>query len=477
MATRPTLRLLWQRPLARFALLALLLAGTAAWYVTVRGGWINALHLPPVLDASTPRSQNGFTLVDIKPAHGEIAAYLFVRPPAFPKTSNHYRGSDGDYIYGSNFESSGPLVQVAAQTSNGDVTPLNWTIIGTQDEPQFYCIEIPGGYSDDCRDMNITLVPVSGPFARWHITRLPKMRRVIPDPPKITDSLTTSGVTTTAQAWRSRHWITVQVRPTLPPHSHQWELATNERWSQWETFDQPHGRGPAIRMPIQGRGGMFTREDVAYRGALTTDLYAPYRSASQYMQVDCELRQFETYDESVTFHNIAIKCNEEEYQLSHDRSGYLALRHPLTATTPSGIAVTLPTQGQGQHQPMFGSLNFLLSTKPRVGRNEVVLTLPQSPLARAFGKPVKTRLAFSPSDVVQSESLATGTEAVQYSVYLPRNPAWHPTPKGVSPIPFYEDLPTTLKDFTVIIRQRVDLRTIPMAFTVPVSDTPPPDVH
>ena len=476
MATRPTLRLLWQHPLGRLALLTFLLAAAAAWYVTASGGWVNALHLPPVLDASTPRSQNGFILEDIQTPGADDsgdAAVLLIRPAVFPKTTTHYQNSDGIYLYGSNFDSRVPPLQASVQTAAGDVTPLNWKIIGTQAEPQFYRIEVPGGYSNECRYIDVTLVPNTGPFPRWRITRLPKMRRVIPDAPAITSSLTRSGITTTAQAWRSRHWIFLQVRPILPPNSHQWELARNEHWSEWETFNQPHRQGSAIGMPIVGRRGVFTREDVSYHGALTADLVAPYRSASQDVRMDCTLLQFETYDEQVTFHNLTVKADPSNPRDSPLKTYAFVLTRPVTLTTPSGIAVTLPSQGGDANLPMGDKINLKIT----IPQTAMPSDLPQSPLVRQFGKPVTLSVLFAPPYDAYGHTVERG-ETRTYSMWPPKNPAWHYSQlKGVPRIPLFLDVPPVLKDLTIIIRQHVDLQTIPMIFTVPVSDTPPPDVH
>ena len=476
MTTRPIFRSLWQRPWRRFTLVALLLVGAAVWYVTARGGWVNALHLPPVLDASTPRSQNGFTLEDIQTSGAEDsgdAAILLIRPPVFPKTTMYYQTFDGSYLYGSNFDSKVPPLQASVQTAAGDVTPLNWKIIGTHAEPQFYRVEVPGGYSNDCRYITVTLAPNTGPFPRWRITRLPKMRLVIPDAPAITSSLTRSGITTTAQAWRSRHWIYLQVRPILPPTSHQWELARNERWSEWEMFNQRHGRGTAIGMPIVGRKGVFTREDVSYRGALTTDLSAPYRSASRYVRADCTLRQFETYDEQVTFHNLTVKAAPSNPRDSPLKTYAFVLSRPVTLTTPSGIVVTLPAQGNDASFPMGDKI----SLKITIPQTATPSDLPQSPLVRQFGKQVTLSVRFAPPYHAGGYTVEGG-DTRTYSMWPPDNPAWHyPQPKGAPRISPFLEPPPVLKDFIVIIHQRVDLQTIPMTFTVPVSDTPPPGVH
>lgn len=482
MATRPTFRLLWRRPLARLGLLALLLAGAATWYVAARGGWVNALHLPPVLDASTPRSQNGFTLEDIQTPEDDgrsnndsgDAAVLLIRPSAFPNLPTHYQTSEGVFVYGSSFDTRSIPIQASAQTSNGDVTPLNWKIIGTQAEPQFYRVEVPGGYSSECRYITVTLVPGNGPFPRWRITRLPNMRHAIPDAPQVTDSVMKAGITTTAVAWRGRHRIFLRVRPILPPNSHQWELATNDQWSEWEKYGRPRPQGATTRLPILGRGGIFAGQDVAYGGGLTMSFDAPYRSASRYVRADCELRQFETYDERVTFHDVVVKQDAHDVPHSRDKAYYVVVPHPLTVTTPSGISVTLPVQGQARPDMMFiNTLNFHLSVPPV----EHPTRPAHSPLCLQFGKPVQITILSSPTSTLYGQTDAKGGS--YYHLALPANPkwSWRLPRKELIRIPVYADLPTTLKDFTVIVRQRVDIQVIPMTFTVPVSDTPPPDVH
>lgn len=475
MATRPTLRLLWQRPLGRFALLGLLLAGAAAWYVMARGGWVNALHLPPVLDASTPRSQNGYTLSELQYPEEKTpaAVYLLIKPPEFPKCFLYAEWRDGTHEYRPVRGSLGPIVQATGQTPQGDVTSLPWTLRGDETKPQYIRVEIPGGYASDSRFIDVTLVTNDGPFPRWRITRLPKMRRVIPDTPMITDSVTENGITTTALAWRFRHQIYFQTRPILPVDSHQWEMTTNDQWSQWEKFDQPHGQELDIRQPIIGRRGAFAPQDIRLYGSLTTNLPADYRSASRYVRTNCTLRQFETYDERLTFHNLPVKEDPQGFKDENYETYGITLMHSLTLTTPSGIRVTLPTQDEDFKAPMGDKINLKLSAQQTAGPRD----LPNSPLVRQFGKPVSISIQFAPPYAGGGWTIEPG-ETHTYGLRRPQNPAWRfSQPRGARHIPLYLGVPPALKDLTVIVHQRVDIQTIPMTFTVPVSDTPPPDVH
>ena len=58
-------RILRQTP-TRLLLALVVMLGGITWYIVSVGGWINFLHQPPVLDASTPRCQNGWTLLDVQ---------------------------------------------------------------------------------------------------------------------------------------------------------------------------------------------------------------------------------------------------------------------------------------------------------------------------------------------------------------------------------------------------------------------------
>lgn len=98
--------------------------------------------------------------------------------------------------------------------------------------------------------------------------------------------------------------------------------------------------------------------------------------------------------------------------------------------------------------------------------------LTRSPLVGQFGKPVTTSVHFAPPYTPSGQTLSPG-ETQTYSLHAPTNPAWHVTPIGVAAIPLSLEVPPVLKDFTVIVRQRVDLHTIPMTFTLPITAEAP----
>ena len=468
------------RRLFPFVLLIAFL-GAGLWFVHSRGGWQGLVKIQPILDSSTPRSQNGYLLVSIvvTDAPGDQTAFsLLVRPPTFPPCRFVGAGSDGVMQYESPDKQSRLPIQASALMSSGDITPLLCDIIGTSDAPQYLRIKVPGGYSNDCKFADITLVPDSGPFIHWRITHLPYMRQMISDSPVITDQLTKNGITVTAHAYRVRHQILLEANPFLPANSHQWEMVTNNAWPQFEKFDTQNNEQPYTRYPIEGREGRFTGKDLAAYGGLTTMFPANYRTASRFVRLDCAFRQFETYDEQVTFPNIALEEDAEDS--GHDpgygdmQTYYVSNPKAITLLTPSGLAVTLPVQDKNSNSHEADKVNVVISVKPNVSPTD----LPRSPLVKQFGKPLSISVQFTPPDVSNGwiANSDDTDDTRDYSLWRPKNPEWSVklTRQQMLRTPLYL-APPSRRNFTIILHERVDLQTLPMTFTVPVSDTLPPN--
>jgi hypothetical protein len=502
----PALRRFWQRPPLRFALLGLLLAGGAAWYVAMRGGWANILALPPLLDASTPRTQNGFTLLDvqrpgrIQDRNGHVfagfisknieyqAVYgsdaidtadafgLWIKPPSFP--DNRSSGNvDSESSYFSKSLSG------TARLSTGETIPLGWHLRDDEWQPpgqapqRLLFVALPSGYSDASRFVDFTVADQSGHAAHWRIARLPQMCYTVPPPATLTSTITQDGITMSAQAWHDQPsqingTVSYIFRPLLPPNSHQWDVVTTGLWHEWE----PYNYDGHIKVyetsgqPILGRNGVFSTEFERWYGGGIHDLAGtdPYPDTNHFLRLTCELRQFETYDEPVTFHNIPVRVSSD-YSNNSSHNPYLFfVKQPLTLTTPSGIAVTLPVQGGYSPMATYDAISFQLSAR----RSATPSDLPKSPLMRQFDKPVTISLHVAAPDTSSGQTLNPG-EMQTYMLRHSLNPAWHVTPKGTPPVPFYLDVPPILKDLTVIVRQRINIRTIPMAFTLPIADHTP----
>ena len=454
------------------------LVGMGLWCVSYRSDWRSFVKIQPILDSSSPRSQNGYTLARVTvvetSSNGE-AFYLLVRPPFFPPCRPVGTDSDDAMQFEPSERQQRFPVQASVRMSTGDITPVLCRLVGTTTKPEYLKIPIAGGYSNKCRFADVTLVPPEGAFIHWRLNHLPFMHQAIPDQPIVVNRSSNEGISASAYAWRSGHAIFLHTIPVIPPNSHQWEIVKNRSSSQYEKLDA-RPNGPSNALPIILYQGELIPKDMSTSGSLTTWFPAPYRSASRFVRLDCTLRQFETVDERVTFTNIAVVKDLEN---SGHRPGYgdmntyyISVAKPITLQTPSGLAVTLPTQGKNNSYEA-DKINFTLTVKLDISPSE----LPASPLIKQFGKSITVSVKLAPPDELSGWSMNPG-KTQHYVLWSPQNPKW-PGKLNVKELwrtPLFMS-PPPRRDFTVILHERVELQTIPMTFTVPVSDTPPPDFH
>lgn len=122
----------------------------------------------------------------------------------------------------------------------------------------------------------------------------------------------------------------------------------------------------------------------------------PYGKAKE-TAIQATLWQYDTLEERVTFHNLDLRpIMDAEKSKYGDPSRFLALNSAVTATTPSGITLTLPAQNVKEFWEMFsnynGPTNFLfirLKTTP----NQREAIVPLSPLYQKYQKPLQIKLA------------------------------------------------------------------------------------
>ena len=427
----------------------------SSWFVTSRGGLVNVLNLSPDRDSSTPATQNGLTLTAVTLNEPDLDGLPTFQ---FNGVKEYLSGLAGVWIAAPQ-EQGDPskLFSITAKTSVGDVFSPDWRMtsdptysIENPNLPNYLLIVLPAGYSNDCHWIDLNVTAPNGRTSRWRITRLPRMQHILPPPVKVQETVEKDGIRVSADAGRSGSMIWFRLRPILPANSHQWDFNYLGEWMEWEPYGyapQPHQSNP-----ILSREGHFTADmEKAVRGIIDSVGETPYQSSCHFVQVKCELRQFETYDETVVFHNLDIAHDTDEPP--SETAYWFTLTRPQSITTPSGIRITLPVQGRPP-TPTCEELNFAFQVEPSAKSN----TLPQSPLVRTYSKPVSLDcLLPSPFD--------------SYGLMYESGPLHHCEVKNESGFP--PVYPKRLKDFSIIIRQRVDLQTIPMTFTVPVKDPAP----
>ena len=232
---------------------------------------------------------------------------------------------------------------------------------------------------------------------------------------------------------------TLQARAYLNPayaprESSRYDLAivsTPENSYQW---DFTVGENPSYRCTSLN-GGISAK---------------PYAGATQ-TTISAMLHQFDIHEERVTFKNLDLEPLSADNK-SQFTPRYLSLKEPMTQTTPSGISLTIPAQKWTLQEALTllnGNPNALfLQIQTSPAQREVYL--PASPLCQKHGKPVRIKLECpKPNYMVWSEADNTFKTI---AVGLP-------------------NLRTVqhLDELTFLVRQRVDLQSIPLALKVPIT--------
>ena len=169
------------------------------------------------------------------------------------------------------------------------------------------------------------------------------------------------------------------------------------------------------------------------------------------------LHQYEIYEERVTFADLGLGMEEGTPPDKHpflfgpkSPAQFVRLSEPQTRVTPSGIAITLPVQGAqtalgGFNGPVDNALFVNIDVSP--DQREVIL--PASTFYKKYGKPVTIQLKTpAPNSMIWDSADNTFNTIV---VYMPNVRTFK-----------------RLDKLTLIVRQRVELQTIPVALEVPV---------
>jgi len=424
---------------------------------------------PPVglalRDPSTPQTQNGLTLLgfqNVSPdlsynyadqgaqnsggpsnAAPEADTGLWVRmPPAFSLTSNH---EDSRFI------GSSGVLSVTARTSDGLQIPLRWRETDTRNgnDPVVLLLEIPAGYPETVRWADVTLDDHQGDRATWRVTHLPPMQHILPAPVAARAAFHQGAITAHAAAYRGPdpngnlqgQVLLCDVTGTVKPSPHQWELGPMTLTREWEA---PGYVAPSGNVSY----GTETKNGVTRIEAADQVIYAqqaqPYLANTHWVRLTARLQEFETYDETAVFHNLS-----EVKTPTGNR--FLVSPRPQTVTTPSGVSVTLvdprPDRDANNHHAADTDALMIQCVAPNLA------SLPRSPLWQRF-KGVVTLSCEVPKPYEGYGSSGGGAQGT----YM-----FHSA----------EPLPKLIASFPVIVRQRVDLRAVPMTFTLPVRDKKP----
>lgn len=413
-------------------------------------------------DHSTPATQNGLTLLNIqnvspdqpysyadRGAPGgqtggvEADTGLWVKmPPAFSLAPN---------CDDSTYNNCGRVLSATAHLSDGLQIPLRWRTTSRRntDDPVILLLDVPAGYPDTVRWADVTLDDHQGGRATWRVTHLPPMQHVLAAPVTAQATFRQGAVTAHAAAYRGPDpngnlktpVLVCDVKGTVKPSPHQWTLGPMTLTREWEPLGYVAPGGNVTY-------GTGTKGGVTQIEATDQVVYAqqaqPYLADTHWVRLTARLQEFETHDETVVFHNLSVIKTPAGNR-------FLVGARPETVATPSGISVTLvdprPNRDANDHHaPDTAAL--MIRCSPAAASS-----LPHSPLWQRF-KGVVTLSCEVPKPYESYGSSGSGAQGTY--IFHSAKP-----------------LPPIIASFPVIVRQRVNLRAVPMTFTLPVGDKPP----
>ena len=341
------------------------------------------------------------------------------------------------------------LLTITAHTSDGRGMPLHWRTSNSRSAVDPILVSIPAGYPDTVRWADVTLEDHHGDSATWRILNLPPIQHVLVPPVTPQTIFHQGNITVTARAYRGANpsgngngpMVLCDLAGTITNASNNWELGPFTLTREWEPPGYiARGWNSTIGTNKDAKNNVtvqVTRQAVYYNHP------EPYLSATHWVRLTANLQEYATYDETVVFHNLSV--------VKHSGGLYLAGAQPQTVTSPSGVLVTLVDV---QHQKQLGYSRIGDGYSLLIGypQSNNLLSLPHSPLWRRHNGPVHVTV-----DVPKPyESYGYGGSETE----------------GTSSFRSDKPLPKTFS-FPVIIRQRVNLRAVPMTFTLPVLDKEP----
>lgn len=171
--------------------------------------------------------------------------------------------------------------------------------------------------------------------------------------------------------------------------------------------------------------------------------------------IHATLCQYAILEERVTFHDLDLNPLADDWDTKQGETPrFLALPSAVTATTPSGIQITLPAQNVQHFHEMFSGFNGnpnALFIRIKTTPNQPETILPLSPLYRKYHRPVLIQINNADDPYVSSNTYPDNT-CTTLAVGLPNlRTVMH------------------LNTLTLIVRQRVNLKEVPVAVRVPIN--------
>ena len=487
---------------AAIGVLVLIAAVVIAVYVYQLGGPAEVLQLPPTLDTSSARSQNGFDLVSISRGHPDDSDFvmpsgakmflaapqgsgdtvLWIAPPVLPPTNP---------LIASNVRVDDRLssfYDVEVVSSAGDSFQIPWHYEGgclegggvpcsstrtSAAAPQLIAAVIPSGYPVETKYFDVSISDPYGHKAHWRISHLPQMECSCDD--VSSSSFSFNGVSFALSAVRSAgrngSWpivkLTMTVQPIPEDLPHEWglfERGDSEPTLTWQprklpwqetTFDRSNQRALNVYW-------IFSRIK-SYSGVFST-IASPYVRENDRAVFHGVLVQYVTRSDIVHIKRAKVDAIRAGEGGIYRTTYCLHLGKSQELISGSGLTFQLPAQHMSAKKyvamsPDCLNLYWHLSPVTPGTSSETAAYLPDSPLCKEYSRPVAVWFeAFAngiPLGVCTGLPAKGDKSALATLVRIQ-------APYG---------LPETINDLKIVVHQRVDLRRIPVTLTARIVDT------
>jgi len=189
-----------------------------------------------------------------------------------------------------------------------------------------------------------------------------------------------------------------------------------------------------------------------YQGTMSDQSRLPYGKAKE-TAIQATLWQYDTLEERVTFHNLDLRPLTDEEKRSPATPRFLVLASAVTATTPSGITITLPAQSVKAWYELFSNFNGnpnALFIRSQTTPNQREAVVPLSPLYQKYQKPLQIKM---------------DCDAPNLMVFYTADNTFDSIAVGLPDIATVQHLDT----LTLVVRQRVLLQRVPITLHLPVN--------
>ena len=413
---------------------------------------------------STPAYQHGLTLLGIQNVSPDgYYSYADLVTPIRNSGSHSIEADTGLWVKmpsnfsippncdDSTYNNCSTALSATARMSNGLTIPLGWRTTNNRStgDNVILLVSIPAGYPDTVRWADVTVDDHRGGQATWRILHLPPMQHVL-GPGTVAQTTFQSGaIHATARAYVGKDpnstingkTLLCDIKGTVKASPHQWDLGPMTLTREWEA----PGFGALSSNSTFGTGTVHgvthfeaTADPIYYDRTHSASVYLP---DTHWVRLTARLQEYETRDETVVFHNLTL--------IRHSAgSRYLVGPSPEMVSSTSGATITLTDPRTSKNEVNFLGSSGDILMMIRFDPSTTVASLPRSPLWKRF-KGVVTLSCSIPEPY--SGGGATGNGKIEVCFFHTSRP-----------------LPKVVANFPVIVRQRVNLRAVPMTFVLPV---------